>query len=123
MYVLDTNILIYYANGDHAVGSFFERALRERNEMAIPTIVVVEFLAYPKVRPGERMLLASLLGMLDLIPLDYDQALVASRVRSTYGLKLADSVIAAAALTPGSTLVTRNARDFKKVRGLTILAV
>jgi predicted nucleic acid-binding protein len=41
----------------------------------------------------------------------------------TYRLKLADSIIAATALYTGSTIVTRNTRDFKKVASLEVMSI
>ena len=44
MFLLDTNVLIYYASGDRAVADFFE--LHRREVFYLPTLVVVEFLSY-----------------------------------------------------------------------------
>lgn len=44
----------------------------------------------------------------------------AAKIRRNYRLKLGDGVIAACALVEGCVLVTRNAKDFKRVNGLTI---
>ena len=45
----------------------------------------------------------------------------AAQIRRDYRLKLGDGVIAACALVEGCVLVTRNAKNFKRVEGLTIL--
>ncbi|MEG4091776.1 PIN domain-containing protein [Microcoleus sp. Pol12B4] len=45
----------------------------------------------------------------------------AAQIRRDYRLKLGDGVIAACALVERCVLVTRNAKDFKRVDGLTIL--
>jgi hypothetical protein len=45
----------------------------------------------------------------------------AAKIRRDYRWKLGDGVIAACALVKGCVLVTRNAKDFKRVDGLTIL--
>jgi len=45
----------------------------------------------------------------------------AAKIRRNYRLKLGDGVIAACALVEGCVLVTRNAEDFKRVDGLSML--
>ena len=47
-------------------------------------------------------------------------ARAAGRIRGTYRLKLADSFIATTALFTGSTLLTRNVRDFKNILPLSV---
>ncbi|MCI0634272.1 MAG: PIN domain-containing protein [Actinobacteria bacterium] len=44
----------------------------------------------------------------------------AGRIRRATGIPLPDAVIAASATTLGLTLLTRNRRDFERVRGLRI---
>jgi len=44
-------------------------------------------------------------------------------VRKNHGLKIADSAIAATALFTGSTLLTRNVKDFKRVPELKIQGI
>lgn len=55
-----------------------------------------------------------------VIPLDSQMARVAGKLRRDHRLKLADSVIAATALFTGSTLVTRNVRDFRRIPSLMV---
>lgn len=65
-----------------------------------------------------RRLLASLVE----IPVDRDLAEEAGRLRRTTRIALPDAVIAATALTLRVPLVTRNKRDFGRVRGLRVRA-
>ncbi|MBI4032478.1 PIN domain-containing protein, partial [Candidatus Berkelbacteria bacterium] len=51
-------------------------------------------------------------------PVDSKIAPVAAFIRRTHRLKLADSIIAATALFTGTTLITRNTQDFRKVHRL-----
>lgn len=61
---------------------------------------------------------AQLLGPLREIPVDRSIAERAGRVRRDAGIRLPDALIAATALENKLELVSRNTRDFKRVRGL-----
>lgn len=58
-----------------------------------------------------------------VVPVDSQLGRVAAYVRRSHGLKLADSIIAATALVNGTTLLTRNVRDFRNVPNLKALKV
>lgn len=120
MIVLDTNILIYYAAGDVGVSEFLLKRLERGDKIFIPTIVIIEFLAYPLLSPQQRAFFLGLLQQLDIVSLDLELAIKAASLRANYGLKLGDSVVAATALFFGVPLVTRNTRDFKKIPQLDI---
>lgn len=63
-----------------------------------------------------------LLAPLVEIPVDRDLAEEAGRLRRTTRIALPDAVIAATALSLRVPLVTRNKRDFGRVRGLRVRA-
>lgn len=123
MYTLDTNVLIYYAEGDPEASVFLLRQLERRANLFLPTIAVVEFFAFPKFSDRDRARFEELVGELKIIPLSLRLALHAGKIRRLHGLKLGDAVIAATALATHSPLATRNVRDFKKVAGLEIIPV
>ena len=119
MFTLDTNILIYYAAGDEHVASF----LRDNGNKIfyIPTIVIAEFLSHPLMDERTQALFRLFLSQTTAIGLDTALAERAAIIRRVHKLKLADAVIAATALFTGSTLITRNEKDFRKVLGLGII--
>ena len=123
MYTIDTNILIYHINGDRKIARFFLTQFERDISLFLPTIAVVEFFAFPTVPPEVRAAFESLLPHFRLVSLDYPLSLAAGKLRSDYRLKLGDSVIAATALATGTSLVTRNVRDFKKIPELKIMKV
>ena len=63
-----------------------------------------------------------LLGPFRELPVDRDVAERAGRIRRESGLRLPDALVAATAVVHGLTLVTRNRRDFDRVRGLRLRA-
>lgn len=115
MYTIDTNILIYHANGDQKVGHFLAEQFEKNTRMLLPTIAVVEFFSFPRMNPRVQAAFEDLLPYFHILPLDYQLSLIAAQLRRSYRIKLGDSIIAATALTTGSTLITRNIRDFKKI--------
>jgi len=55
-----------------------------------------------------------------VVLLDSHIARIGAQLRREYRLKTPDSIVAATALFPHSTLLTRNIKDFKKVSGLAL---
>jgi predicted nucleic acid-binding protein len=82
----------------------------------VSTITEVELFGYPDLSESEATTINSLLQTVSVIPLESQIARAAGYIRRAYQLKTPDSVIAATALFTGSTLLTRNVRDFKRCR-------
>lgn len=121
MFVLDTNVLIYYAAGDRTVAAFFD--LHQREVFYVPSIVALEFLSYPLMTPTVASTFRQFVRQTIMLNLDLPIAERAAEVRRAHRLQLADAVVAASALVTGSVLVTRNIRDFKRVRGLQLAKI
>jgi predicted nucleic acid-binding protein len=71
------------------------------------------------LRPGEEARHEALLSLLERVPLNGDIARLAGEMRREVGLdklSLSDAVIAATAAHLGRTLVTRNTRDFERLK-------
>jgi len=64
-----------------------------------------------------------MLHTLAVIPVDSRIARIAGALRRVHRLKTPDGAVAATALFTGSTLVTRNVKDFKKIPNLSLLPV
>lgn len=120
MYTLDTNAILYYISGDSSVRILVDGALVRNAPLYVSTIVIAELLRFQKLSAKEESGIRQFLSLCSVVNLDILIADSAGSIGRTYNLKLADSVIATTALFTGSTLVTRNTRDFRRVPSLVV---
>lgn len=120
MYTLDTNAIIYYIKGEPAVISVIEYIFNNRSAVYISTITEAELFGFPGLSIDEEQKLEGFMSVVAIISVDSKIARIAASIRRNYHLKISDSIIAATALFTGTTLVTRNVRDFRKVPNLLI---
>lgn len=118
MFTLDTNAVIYYAAGDKNAVSFLSEHKHEI--FYLPSIVVLEFLAYPLIDSHAAALFRSFSQQTTIVNLDFYIAELSAEIRRAYRVKLADAVVAATALSTSSALVTRNISDFKKIPDISL---
>lgn len=109
MYLIDTNIIIYYLEGEHAAVSFLSE---NRGKMAISCITWMETLSYPFSKDEERIVRA-FLQEFRLIEIAAPVMELAVGLRRKKKIKLPDAIIAASATHNELVLVTRNTKDFK----------
>lgn len=120
MYTLDTNTIIYYLRDDPNAVALLDDILSERVRIYVSTVTEIELFGYPDLTLAETQKINEILTSISTISLDSNIARTAGFFRRLYGLKLPDSAIAATALLTGSTLVTRNIKDFEKIPNLSI---
>ena len=116
-WVFDTVVLIDYFCGRSGVRPYLEAILNEQATGAFSTISELEL--WQGLRPGEEARHEALLSLLERVPLDSDIARLAGEMRREVGLhklSLPDAAIAATAKYLGRTLVTRNTRDFERLK-------
>ena len=116
-WVFDTVVLIDYFCGRSGVRPYLEAILNEQATGAFSTISELEL--WQGLRPGEEARHEALLSLLERVPLDSDIARLAGEMRREVGLhklSLPDAAIAATAKHLGRTLVTRNTRDFERLK-------
>lgn len=118
MFTLDTNAVIYYAAGDKNAVSFLSEYKHEI--FYLPSIAVAEFLSYPLIDSHTIALFRLFSQQTTIVNLDFYIAELSAEIRRTYGLKLADAIVAATAISTASILVTRNISDFKKIPDLSL---
>ena len=124
MFALDTNTLIYFFKG---LGRVKERLLAvPPADVAIPSVVLYELevgIAQSDQPSKRRTQLDTLLTVVAILPFDSAAAKRAADVsgvlrRIGAAIGPIDNLIAGTALAHRATLVTHNAREFRRVRGL-----
>lgn len=99
-YLIDTNILIYFLQGDKVAVSFLKKILDD--ELCISLINKIEVLSFPDLSKDE----------------EKEETI---KIRKKYKLKLGDALICATSIMHDTILVSRNEKDFIKVKGLKFL--
>ena len=121
MYTLDTNAVIYYLENDPEVAPFLQSILDDPTiPVYVSKITEAELFSHSDLSDEEAQAIEAMLQAVSLVPPVSKIARAAGRIRSTYRLKLADSLIATTALFTGSMLLTRNVRDFQKIPHLSL---
>lgn len=127
LFALDTNSLIYYFKGLGQV----EEHLRGTApaEVAMPAVVIYELESgiTQSVKPEKRRCaLDAVLDAIRVLPFDAPSARASASIR--YQLELAgapigpmETMIAGTAIAHSAILVTRNTREFARVRGLKVV--
>jgi len=123
MYTLDTNAVIYFAQGETKALIKLQSIFSSNDSISISTVSVAELFSVANISQSEKSAIDNILDTLYSVPLDETLARRAGMLRAEYNLKLADSIIAATTLLTNSTLVTRNIKDFKKIPNLKLLKI
>ena len=121
-FTIDTNVFIYAAQDDERAKKHVEERA-SRGLLYVSVVTEIELFSQPHISTGEDTALRAMLNGVFLVPVDSAVGTIASRLRREHRMKLGDSIIAATAIFFGTTLLTRNVRDFKRVPGLSTEAV
>ncbi len=116
-WTLDSVALIDWYCGRPGVSPYVERIIRKQAGGAFSTISELEL--WQGIRPGEEERHEAMLALLERLPLDQAIARRAGELRQRTGLNklsLPDAAIAATAELSGRTLLTRNTRDFQRLK-------
>lgn len=119
--VLDTNILIAYLNGEPKVVEAFTLWRKEGGMFYLSSLVEAELLSFQganekEVERMEKFLQENFV----FIPFERQIARLTGKLRRVEKMKLADAGIAATALHLGTSLITRNKKDFR-IKGLVLI--
>jgi predicted nucleic acid-binding protein len=100
MYVLDTNVLIYYSKNESDVIAAVEDIYKENKLIYISAITEAEFFSYANLVNEEVERIEAFLETIAIVSFESRLARLSGLIRRTYNLELADSAIAATALLP-----------------------
>lgn len=119
MYLLDTNIIIYFLLNKKLVRNFFEKNKIQNSAISMISRLEVLLGAEKESRPFHE--LEAYLDKFTNIPLDADICREAAllKLKEKKTLKFKDLVIAATARQNNLTLVTAD-KDFKTVKGINL---
>lgn len=122
---IDTNILIAYLGGEPEVVDQIKTWKQTSCSLFISSVAECEILSYPKLSLEESRRIALFLSEnFIILPFDSQRAKYAAAIRRIiHSLKLPDAAIAALAAETGTSLVTRNVRDFQKIPNLQIIKI
>ncbi len=107
-YLLDTNILIYYLNGDKKAIEFVDVNLKN---LAISSVTYLEILVFPYDEKEDREV-RDFLELFKIYDVQKDILDVAIKTYRIKKVKMADNIIGSTAKLYDLTLVTRNVDDF-----------
>ncbi len=123
VYTLDTNAIIYYLKGEESVVSHLDEIFARPAAVYITTITELELFSFSDLSGKELVDIEEFLTIVSIIALDSRIARIGASLRQAHHLETADAVIAATAAYTGTTLVTRNVRDFTNIPDLALLAI
>lgn len=117
-YLLDTNILIDHLRGDPDAVRFLRDIESGRVRATISVITECELLTGTTLSRQEERRVTELLELLPRLAVTSRIARVGAQLRRRYPITIADALIAATAMLSHATLLTRNLKDFRTIRGL-----
>jgi predicted nucleic acid-binding protein len=120
MYTFDTNVVIYYLDRDIGVIKKVNEIVETNSLVYFSTISEAELFSFKELQEEDINKINNNLSTLNIISVDSKIARIAGFLRRMTKIKIADSIIAATALSTNSILLTRNARDFKGVPNLKV---
>lgn len=120
-YLIDTNVAI-----DYIGETLPEKALNELDsffdgKFYISIINKIELLGFNNISADEEQNFHKLINASTILNLTDDIVTKTIEVRKQFKIKLPDAIIAATALTHNLTIVTRNTKDFEKIKSVEIL--
>jgi toxin FitB len=115
--LVDSNIIIYAAKAEHTT----PREFLPDQSPAVSAISYVEVLGYHRLTQQDRLDFGAFFASTSILDLSGAILERAVNLRQTRKMGLADSLIAATALSHNLTLVTRNTKDFHWIAGLAVL--
>jgi len=117
-YLIDTNILIDHLRGDAQATKFLTDIETGRAKGCVSVLTEYELLSVPHLQASEAREIERLLALMPRLAITSRVARLAAEFRRRYNTDIADALIAATARIRSATLVTRNVKDFQRIKGL-----
>lgn len=122
MILLDTDIFIDHLRNVKLALDFFE-SLQQRDDVFFSAITEAELIAGSENdNPEKKEVLLHFLFCWNKIEVTNPIAVLAGDLKRKYNFLLPDAIIAATALHNNMEILTRNIKDFKKIKGLIVKA-
>ncbi|MCD4664481.1 MAG: type II toxin-antitoxin system VapC family toxin [Bacteroidales bacterium] len=121
-YLIDTNVVIdYFAEllPEKTLNKFDK--LIESSSVCISVITKIELLGFKGLTAKERKLFNEFIDLTKVLNLSDKVVEQTIKLRTEHKIKLPDAIIAATAITSGLALVTRNTKDFIKIRDIELI--
>lgn len=119
-YLIDSNAVIYYLSGKlpESGMKFMNQVINEVPNISV--ITQIEVLGY-KTTPEASALLNNFVKDSVVIGLSNEIVEQTIDIRKNNKIKVPDSIIASSALAENMILISRNTKDFNKIKGLKVL--
>jgi predicted nucleic acid-binding protein len=116
-YLIDTNVIVEFAGNllPEKACSFVSKVVDERFNISV--INKIEVLGHASAGKA----LEDFVGLSIVFDLNEDVVSKTIELRKIYKIKLPDAVIAATSLVNNLILVTRNVKDFNKIKDLKVI--
>ncbi len=98
--LLDTNIVIYFLEGDERLSAFADY------KFAISAITEIELLGWPGITPDETAKVKGFLSTCEVIELNREVKQLTIAIKQKTRVKVPDAIVAATALHVGIPLIT-----------------
>ena len=117
MYLLDSNIIINFLNGDKKIRDWMnkEKSSSFLFPFSISTVSRIEVLSYRNLKEAQVLNLEKFLDTFDSFSISDEIARLAAMIRREKVLTLGDAIIAATAITCKCRFIRTDHKDFDKI--------
>ena len=115
-FLIDTNILIYYFDDKIPVAHLSRSTAGFRESLQVSTITKIELLCWHQITGEEKARMEDFLHHAEIYFVDKQVQSKAIEIKQKAKIKTPDAIIAATAVLFDFTIVSRNVKDFEKVR-------
>lgn len=120
-YVIDTDIFIDHIRGFKPAEQIIKDLEEEKIKGLVSTVTVAELFSGKDCNEKQGLIaVEKLLNLVSKSEVSENLAKKTGELRRLYQLEIPDAIIAATAIENNMTLITRNAKDFNKIKELKV---